>query len=198
MLFVVHQSVAQKVVKKSIVSPSISLISIDASNCFEIYVDTHDSDEMSVIAKIEGEYQNDLQVNLKKNGTTINVDAGFNANFINPNDKLSAHKVVSISLHIVLPKNSSAQIYGNDCNVGLLGVYDQLDVTLNDGFCEINASTTRASIETQSGNIMLNANEATVEAKSKFGRVKGDSIPAGNNVYILSTVTGNIVLNRVE
>ena len=197
-LFMAHQSFAQKVVKKSIISPSISLISIDASNCFEIYIDTQDTDEMGVAAKIEGEYQNDLQLNIEKKGTTIHVNTGFNPDFINPNDKLSAHKVVSISLHIVLPKNSNVQIYGNDCNINIIGVYDQLNVALNDGFCTLNASIKKATVDTQSGNISLKTKEATIQATSKFGRVKSDSIPTGKNLFILSTVTGNIVLNRIE
>lgn len=197
-MLMVHQSQAQKVVKKSIVSQSISLISIDASNCFEIYLDTHDADEMNVTAKIEGEYQNDLQVSVQKNGRTINVDAGFNHDFINPNDKLSAHKVVSIALRILLPKNSKVQLYGNDCNLHVHGVYDELNITLNDGWCELNTMSEKATIQTQSGNITLNAIDAAVEAKSKFGSVKGDSFQTGSNHYILSTVTGNIVLKRVE
>ncbi len=198
LLLITHQSFAQKVVKKSIISPSITLISIDASNCFEIYVNTQETEEMSVVAKIEGEYQNDLQLNIEKKGATIFVDAGFKPDFINPNDKLSAHKVVSISLHIVLPLNSNAQIYGNDCNINVQGVYHQLNVALNDGFCNLNASVKKATIDTQSGNITMKTKGAIIQTKSKFGQVKGDSIPLGKNLFILSTVTGNIVLNRIE
>jgi len=198
MVFFIQQSIAQKVVRKSVIDPKVSLISIDASSSFEIKMSTHTSNEMVVEAAIEGEYQDDLLLNVDSEGSTINVNTGFNPNFINPNDKLSAHKVISISLQIVLPENKNVVVFGNECNVSAEGKYELLKVTLDDGQCELTSVTEKAIINTQSGNITINSSKAKVTANTKFGSIKGDSFTEGDNQFIITTVTGNIALNRVE
>lgn len=49
---------AQKVVKKSVVNSAITLISIDAGNCFQISMNTSNINEIIVEATIDGEYKN--------------------------------------------------------------------------------------------------------------------------------------------
>lgn len=197
-LFFSHESAAQKVIRKSIVDSSISLISIDASNSFEIEMATHKGRELIIEAAIEGEYQDDLLLKIDFEGNTMNVGAGFNSNFVNPNDKLSAHKVISIALKILLPEYKNVVVFGQECNVNASGNYKLLRVSLDDGLCSLNSVTEKAIITTQSGAITINTSQAKIVAKSKFGQVSGDPFEDGDNQYILSTTTGNIVLNRVE
>ena len=193
-----YEVTAQKVIRNTIVDPTISMISIDASNSFEIEMVTHTENEMMIEAAIEGEYQDDLQLKIDFEGTTINVGAGFDSNFKNPNDKLSAHKVISIALKILLPEYKNVVVFGKECNVNISGNYKLLKVNLDDGLCALNSVSEKAMITTQSGNITVNSSEAKIVADSKYGKVTGDTFEVGENQYILSTITGNIVLNRVE
>ena len=62
---------AQKVVKKSIVNPAISLVQIDVNNCFKIQLETTDTDEILVEAFIDGEYTQDLELTVKEEGSTL-------------------------------------------------------------------------------------------------------------------------------
>lgn len=198
LLFTFNFLAAQKVVKKSMVDRKISSFQIDVSNCFEVHVGTADTDEIVVEATIDGEYKKDLLLNVKEEGTTVMVDAGFQPNFENPNDKLSAHKVVSIALEIKLPVYKNATIFGTNCNVQVSGVYESLEVTLNDGAGSLDQVVGIAEITTQSGDIYVRSKAASILGNSKYGKVVGDEIPSGDNKYILNTVTGNIRLQRIE
>jgi len=189
---------AQKTVKKSFVNTSISAIQIDVSKCFELNIENSDTDVMIVSATIDGEYRKDLLLNVKEEGTTLFIGADFQPNFKNPNDKLSAHKVISIALDIKLPEGKNVNIYGTHCNVSIQGVYEKVKVTLNDGSTKLCNVSGRAEVSAQSGNIYVKTHKANIISNSKYGKVTGDEILSGNSTYICSTITGNIFLNRIE
>ena len=198
LLFCFQSIYAQKLIKKSFLNANISHVQIDVKNCFEIDLLTANSEELIIEAQIDGEYEKDLLINVLEEGSTIKVSAGFQPNFIKPNDKLSAHKVVSIALRVVVPKGKSVHVFGNDCNVIATGLYDFLKVSLNDGRCELNNVSETAEVRTQSGHISVIYSDAVIEAKSKYGRVIGKISKNGNSYYDLRTITGDILIKRVE
>lgn len=189
---------AQKVVKKAIINPDITSVQIDARNCFRIRMQTSKTDEMLVEAVIDGEYKSDLLLNLKEEGASIFLSAGFSPNFKNPNDKLSAHKVVSIELRISLPDGQNVQVDGTSCNIIASGDYEHLKITLNDGNCTLNEVSETVTAVTQSGDIDVHSSSAKINAASKFGEVRKNGIPDGDNNFTLTTTTGNINLVRIK
>ena len=197
-LFSIPTLSGQKIVKKSILNQDITTIQIDASNCYSIEIKTKPVKEILVEAKLDGEYSNDLVVNIKEEDTIINIETGFQPIFINPNDKLSAHKVVSIALDISMPQYKNVKLYGTNTRVTAKGSYENLTVILSDGTCEIINVLQDVQIRTQSGDILLNAISGDVYAKSKYGIVNHNPIPKGLTTYNLNTITGNIILNKIE
>ncbi|MGB5818570.1 MAG: hypothetical protein WBG90_03735 [Saonia sp.] len=189
---------AQKIIKKSIINPGVSLIQIEADNCFEVDVATSNTNEMVVEAVMDGEYKKNLLVNVKEEGTTVLVRPGFQPNFIKPNDKLSAHKIVSIALTIKVPQYLNLQIYGVSCNVTASGRYETLKVTLADGSCVLNNVGETVDIITQSGDIYVSSPFAEIKAWTKYGKIYRETIPGGNNLFTLNTTTGNIHLKKTE
>ncbi len=188
----------QTVVEKTIIESQIDYIEVDATNCFDIRIETRAGNEMQIEAKIDGEYHKDLLLNLSEKGRTLQVSAGFQPGFVNPNDKLSAHKVISIALFIQVPQNKSVTINGTSCNVKAKGDYKSLDVSLNDGQCTLNQISTDAVVRTQSGDIVIKTKSASIQAESKYGEVDENTIPKGDNSYLLKSVTGNIRLIKTE
>lgn len=184
--------------KKSILNKKISSVQIDAANCFRILLKTVQTNEVRVEAKMDGEYSADLELNVRENGNTLFLNAGFRPGFNIPNDKLSAHKVVSISLEIQIPEDKNISVQGTSTNVTGEGKYKKFAVRLSDGSCELKNVVGDVEIRTQSGTILVNTPSAKINAKSKYGSVDDNPIPIGNDNYILNTVTGNIVLNKTE
>lgn len=189
---------AQKVINKSLMDSSISYVQVDASNCFKVAIETHATDEVVVEAIIDGEYQKDLVLNVNEEGNSVSVSAGFRPNFENPNDKLSAHKVVSIALEITIPEKKNVRVFGTNANVLAMGSYEELKISLNDGICHLKKVVGSAYITGQSGNIIVESRSAEITSSSKYGKIGKNQIPTGDTKYQLNTVSGDISFKRIE
>ena len=189
---------AQKRVEKKIVDASISTIAIAAESCFQVILSTGPSEEITVEAQMDGEYSADIEVTLVESGNTLQVSAGFSPEFRNPNDKLSAHKVVSISLNILVPEYKSISLFGKNTRVIADGNYRKLAITLADGSCELRNVGEVVQVKTYSGPIVIYEKAAEIVAASKYGKVSNNPIPFGLHKYELHTVMGKIKLHKTE
>ena len=189
---------AQKKVIKTIENPNVSFIQIDGKNCFSLALETVDIPRITVEASIDGEYLQDLLVNVKEEGSTVLVSTGFQPNFVFPNDKLSAHKVISISLKISIPNYINVNVYGTSTNVGVKGHYANLKISLSDGKCTLNGSGENVDINTQSGNIEVITTNAQIIASTKYGKINREAFASGDDHFTLNSVTGNISIRKTE
>lgn len=188
----------QKLVKKAFIGPRTEYIQIDAANCYTLTMNTAQTNEVDVSASIEGEYAKDLLVSIEEEGTTVRISAGFHPNFINPNDKLSAHKVISIALEITVPQYKNVSVFGTHSEVQAEGKYTDLNIKLSDGRCILRNVSEAVQVNTQNGDIWLTALSGNVLAESAYGEVEQNQIPKGNNQYMLKTVEGNIHLRKTK
>lgn len=193
-----HGLSAQKKVQKTIFDTNDTAIEINANNCFLVTINTAKTDQISVEAKMDGEYSNDLLLNLNEEGKTLLVNTTFSPFFNIPDDKLAAHKVLSISLLITIPENMKVQVYGTYCNINATGKYENIHITLNDGKCVLKDVSYNAKVITQSGAIDLYIKRGTVTAVSKYGEVNSETILSGINGYTLNSITGNIHIYKTE
>jgi hypothetical protein len=189
---------AQKMVVKTVENPDISFVQIDAKNCFSLALETVDIPKTTVAASIDGEYLQDLMVNVAQEGSTVLVSAGFQPNFVFPNDKLSAHKVISISLKISIPKNLSVRVYGTSTNVAARGDYANLKISLSDGKCTLEGRGENVVVHTQSGNIALATAKGQIKASTKYGKINREVLAPGDDHFTLNSVTGNISIRKTE
>ncbi|HEA20480.1 hypothetical protein LCGC14_1102380 [marine sediment metagenome] len=197
-LFVVNILPAQKIVKKSIINPDIEVVNLDVSDIYQISINTVIGNEMLIEASIDGEYSKEILVNIDQSGNTLFVNSGFFTNFTKPNDKLSAHKVISIALKVSLPEHKKVLIYGTECNVSAKGNYDTITITLSDGRCALENIQGTAKVATQSGNISILADSGKIRASSKYGNVGKNIVPFGDSFYDIHSVTGDILLNKIN
>lgn len=188
----------QKLVKKAFVNNSISSIQINSQYCYQVDLNTVNTNEIHVEAEIEGEYSKDLVITIEENETTVLISAGFQPNFNNPNDKLSAHKIISIKLNVTVPNDKRVFIYGTNSNVTMKGNYKNLKVKLLDGNCSIDNVGDKVEVTTQKGNILLIADNGNIMAESTYGKVVKEYIPQGQNQYSLKTIEGNINLRKTK
>ncbi|UJH66069.1 hypothetical protein [Allomuricauda sp. SCSIO 65647] len=185
-------------VKKTFVDPRNSYIQIDSKDCYHIDLNTASGDELYVEAIIDGEYTKDLLVNIEQEGETVMVYTDFQPNFVFPNDKLSAHKVISVKLNITVPEYHDIRLFGTSSNVAVTGKYKNLEIDLSDGYCELHNIAEHAQVKTQKGGIYLFAAEGDITAYSTYGKVSENAIPPGNVSYDLRSIQGNIYLKRTE
>jgi len=187
----------QKQVTKTLLNPEIQSINIDGSLAYEVELLTEDSQEVSVEARMEGEYGSDLMVLFRESGTTLFIETRFGPNFKMPNDKLGAHKVVSVRLKITLPENENVFLSGVSCQVITSGVFRDLGIVFNDGGCDLSHRAQNTEVTTGSAPITAHLRSGVVDAQSKYGTVLLEPIPAGNHHLKLYSTRGDIVIRSL-
>jgi len=188
----------QKVVRKTLINPDTKFIQIDTKNCYQVKFHSAENRELRVKASIEGEYAKDLVVRIEEEGQNVIVSTDFLPNFVAPNDKLSAHKVISIRLDIAIPQYSNVNIYGTNTHVIGSGKYRNLKITLAEGDCILENVSEAIEVKTQSGAIHLIASAGIFDAESNYGVVKIAELPKGNFNYSLKSVEGNITVSNTK
>lgn len=196
--FFLAQLQGQKLVKKAFVGPRTEFVQIDAQNCYTIKLSTTTANEISVAASIEGEYAKDLLVSIEEEGSTLRISADFQPNFTNPNDKLSAHKVISVALQITVPYYKNVSVFGTKSEVQVEGNYKNLNIKLSEGRCVLENVSEKVEVATQSGDIWLTTSDGHILAESSYGNVEHNPIPKGNNQYVLKSIEGNIHLRKTK
>jgi DUF4097 and DUF4098 domain-containing protein YvlB len=188
----------QKLVRKAFIGPRTQNIQIDARYCYRIDIKTEPTDEVQVSATMDGEYAKDLLVSIKESGTTTMISTDFQPNFVNPNDKLSAHKVISIALEIKVPEHKNVDVFGTSANVYATGTYENMNITLSNGRCSLQNISQSVKVTTQTGDIVLSVPRGEVLAESVYGTVRREHIPFGNDQFVLKSVEGDIILMKTK
>ncbi|MGW9684335.1 hypothetical protein [Flagellimonas sp. 2504JD1-5] len=187
----------QKLVKKAL-SNTTEYIQIDAEFCYQVNLLTSKTEEVVVKATMEGEYAKDLVVSIEEEGATMLISTRFQPNFINPNDKLSAHKVISIALEINLPEYKDVFVYGTNSNLSAIGKYKRLKAKLSDGKCTLVNVSETVEVTTQKGDIIVTVPSGNIFAKSTYGEIFEEDIPNGDNQFTLNTIEGEIHLKKTK
>ena len=194
-LFFAQFGSSQKLVEKTLSNPETKYVQINTNKCFQLALNTHESNLLKVEASMEGEYAKDMVIKLEEDGRNIGISADFLPSFKNPNDKLSAHKVISIVLKVTLPEFMTASVHGTHTNVTAEGNYRELSITLSDGNCTLHNISEKASVKTQTGEIVVTNAKGKVTTNSTYGKVKKNPVPSGDQTYLLQSVEGSITIN---
>lgn len=186
---------AQKVLTKTLLNPGISSISIDGDLCYEVILETDDSREVTVEARMEGEYGKDLLVLFRESGSTLFVATGLRPEFELPNDKLGAHKVISVRMKVTVPRGESVMLNAQTCQVVTSGHYQDLKIAFNDGSCHLGHTALNSEVRTASAPIHASLCRGDVEARSAYGEVFLQPVPSGDHHLLLLSTRGNITVS---
>ena len=195
---VVSATYGQKTIHKSFIEEGVDQIFIDARDSYQVTLHTTASNSLTIKAFIEGEYSANQLLNVYTNDHLLTIEPGFSAGFQLPNDKLSAHKVLSISLAIEVPENFSVQLVGNSNRTEVYGKYKSLKIALNDGPCILHNVSQSVEVHTIKGLIKAYVERATIRAHSTYGTLTSDSIPLGSNQLVLESRIGAIELIKAN
>jgi hypothetical protein len=143
---------------------------------------------------MEGEYGKDLLVLFREEGSTLFVTARFGPEFKLPNDKLGAHKVVSVRMKVTVPRGESVRLNAQTCQVVTSGHYKDLKIAFNDGSCRLGHTALNSQVRTASAPIYANLCRGDVEARSAYGEVFLEPIPSGDHHLLLHSTHGNITV----
>ncbi|WP_452222742.1 hypothetical protein [Lacinutrix chionoecetis] len=189
---------AQKVEEKTITNGSIQTIVVEGDALFKIDVKTTETNSISIVTKTEGEYAQNTIVFTDTRKDSLIISTVNQTIFKNPNDKLSAHKVLSIELFLEIPKNLNLYCKSSIASSQIAGTYKQLIVELHQGNIGLLNFSGDAIINTFNGNIMLETNTATINAKTKTGNLVSEKIEPSESKIEIHSIHGNINIYKTK
>lgn len=187
---------AQRVINKSLVTKHARFFYIDAGLVHKVLLNTNSSQEIQIQASAEGEYQNEIVLDIQESGSEIYIGTIFSPEFKVKNDKLSAHKVISIAMEISVPEELSVNLKGVYTHLEASGKYKLLQVDLQDGSCDLDRLYGEIRVTSNSGAISLESNSGVVDAATEYGKLQSDDLPLGNSAYFLRSTHGDIRIIR--
>ncbi|WP_452220024.1 hypothetical protein [Lacinutrix salivirga] len=181
---------------KVIDGSTINTIKIAGDDVFRVNVKTHTHKAIRISARSEGEHNDEVVLVANTIENTLNITVNFQPLFKNENDKLSAHKLISTELVLVIPENLEVIITSEIASVELKGKYNPLFIELKNGSCTLSDYYGNARVNTLLGDINVETNFATITSNTKSGDITQEKLVAGNNVIILNSINGNIKVTK--
>ncbi|WP_430411230.1 hypothetical protein [Kordia sp.] len=164
LLFITTCCFAQKITQQTLSIYEIDEIRINTDKIFQLNIISTNANVIKIETRMEGEYFRDLNIITATKNKQIQLSCELAENFEIPNDKLSAHKVFSVTMNIYLPKKLKVQLEGDGTQVHIKGNYKRFQAILISGNFTLTNFTSEAEIQTKKGNILyINKNMPTLE-----------------------------------
>ena len=177
----------------------IQAIAITSDAVFKIHIATQSAQEIIVRSLVDGETYESSLVHIKNSKQRLEISTGRTPDFRPFNDKLSAHKVLSIELDIVIPEQMDVSIRSTLAEVRLEGAYQRLQIDLGRGGLIGEGIRFRESaINTISGNVALTLSRANVIADSRNGIGKIATIFNDGPLCHIQSIYGDIQVLQVK
>lgn len=183
---------SQNIIEKTIQSDGIVSISINGNDIFKISISTSKTDKIKITSSLDGEYQNDFQIIVNEENSTLNLSLEHVSLEEIPDDKRNAHKVIAATLQIEIPESLNVNVLSDIGSVNLLGTFNVLNVELLRGQFNIKGKVKTATVNTLDGNIHVITNSATIEANSNHGEIDLDEFSNTISIWTLTSIHGNI------
>lgn len=194
----VLQLSAQKTINQTIDNPEVKTIFISDDNVFKINIKTTSDHTIKLRSRIEGEYTKDIIVSTEAKNDTLFISSSFQPFYKEYNDKLSAHKVLSVEIDVWVPKQFSFYAKSAMASANIEGDYKSLTLELPQGNTVISNFRGNATVNSINGNIIIETNYATVKAHSKTGIVNKEELVLGKNQIAINTINGNISVIKTK
>ncbi|TYB76004.1 hypothetical protein ES677_07175 [Bizionia gelidisalsuginis] len=197
-LFISLQLSAQKKVEETFSATAINNVVINGNYIFKIDLQTRRSNSIHLITKIEGEYTPEITVAHEIKDSTLYIGSVFRPSFALHNDKLSAHKVVSIEIVLEIPEGLKVYLKSDIGSAKIKGKYAFITAELSQGNCFLNNFIGSGLINTINGNVTIETNYAQVKAHTKYGTLTKESLIYGDNTIEINSINGDINLKKIE
>lgn len=189
---------AQKLLEQSFSKENLQGIYIKSDEIFEIHLSASPSDHITIGTKIDGETFESSLLKTRVQNNQLIIETGRTPDFAPFNDKLSAHKVLSIVLYINLPEDMDIDIFSTLASVDAQGRFGQVQINLGRGGCRLVDFRFResATVNTLTGAINIEVETAEVRAQSRNGNVVIPQDLSSGMPLVLKSIHGDIVVTK--
>lgn len=171
---------------------NIEQLQLNLDEVFAVEIITGDFSTIQIISEAEGEYADELQLEVKQTQQTLHISSVFDAILSSGYDKLSSHKVFAFQLKIFIPQHFQVYLQSNIARLQLEGKLAYLEANLNNGDCYLRKHEGNAKINTYRGNIHVQTKDAEVNAETRSGKLQLEVANYQNHFLELKSIEGDI------
>lgn len=199
MFFLVQLVFPQKVMQKQWDAVGVSLLKLSSSEVYTITVETKATDVISVITKVEGETYENVMVSSYRKENALVLSTAYRPYFVAENDKLAAHKVIAIEMHLVIPEDLTLAIDARIASVQVTGSFQNLEIQLENGNCGLLDFLGNATLHTKNGYIHVSAlKDVSGTAITREGTII-NTLPHKGLFHVeAESITGDIILRQTQ
>jgi len=188
----------QKNAQEIMEAKGIKGIMITSDQVFKIDVFTAKTDEITIKSEISGETFETMTINSTVANGILEISAARSPFFKDVDDKLAAHKVMSIVLNITMPENLEFWVESSLAAVNMQGIYSLIELNLGRGDCRLEDFRGSGTINTLSGTINVKTENCDIDASSRHGKKNIESMASGDHHLGLKSITGDITVIQSE
>lgn len=198
-IIVIQAGFAQKTMDKVWSSRGIQTLKIDSDQVFNIFLVNSEDSNISAVIKVEGETYENVVLEVQENDGILSMETAYTPYFEPINDKLAAHKVLAIEMHVKVPSKLGVSIEAEIASLLAKGSFKMLDIQLARGNCELQDFRGNARIYTKEGFIEVGSrNKVAGKATSRNGRIINTLPKAGKYWIEAESISGDISLRQTQ
>jgi len=196
--FAIFSSFGQKTMEKEWEAAQFQKVEIISNELSKVKVETWDSEIIKVIINIEGETSESVLLQAIVDDDLLSLKPNYRPYFLKQNDKLAAHKVLSVEMLLYVPPGKDIHIKSAAAAVVMTGKYEKVFVGLEEGGCSLIGFQGNAFVQTKNGDIEVRAIQSKGKAYSKYGKVVNRLPEQGKFTINAESVNGLIRLLKSQ
>lgn len=193
------EAVSQKVVEKQLDATRFERLIISSEIINTLTITSEATNKIRIVNKVVGENYENVVVTTSEENKTLKIGTSYSPFFIAENDKLAAHKVMSVDVELTIPNFLDVEVNTSIASINVTGNYANFQAYLENGDCHLNNFLGNASIKTKQGIIKVYA-KANVSGRafSRNGSVVNNLPGKAKYTIIAESHDGDISLLQTK
>jgi hypothetical protein len=186
---------SQKTIQKQWDQKAVDTVLIASDAVYNVRITSEETKTITLTTSVEGEIYESVVVEEVISGRTLQIDTGFSPFFSPKNDKLAAHKVLSVEMVLVIPNDVAVIIRSKNASVLAKGKMVFLETALERGHCILENFQGDARLFSIFGDIYVWAQTGVGgRASSEKGEVRNALKLQGDFFIEAESVNGSVSL----
>jgi len=197
-LWISSTAFSQNINLQKIDASGITKVELEVDAVSKVSLKTHKENYILLHSVTEGEYRDDFFLLHQVIDGVFYISSNYDLKLEDGFDKLSAMKVFSVEIELLIPENLSVFISSSTASVEALGRFYELNTALKSGSILLKNYEGNAHVNTYNGNIDISAVDAKVVANSRNGIVQIANFEVKRYFIEIISINGNINVASVK
>jgi hypothetical protein len=157
LVFGISEAISQNLVEKQLDAARFERLIITSDLINTLTITSEATNQIRIVSKVVGENYENVIVTTSEENKTLKIGASYSPFFIAENDKLAAHKVMSVDIELIIPNFLYVEVNTSIASIIVTGNYSNFHAYLENEDCQLDNFLGNASIKTKQGNIRVHA-----------------------------------------